>query len=91
MGSPARTPAKKTPARNRATRRQPETVSELPSNILHLISVAETAARLSITTKQVWRLIARGELQSVKLGRRRLIPSFEVDRLITNLLADQAS
>jgi len=35
-------------------------------------------------------MIARGELASIKLGRRRLIPSLEVDRYIHRLI-NQAS
>lgn len=36
-------------------------------------SIKETAARLSISERQVYRLISREELPSFLLGRRRLI------------------
>ena len=59
-----------------------------PTDVLHLEDVPTTAARLSVTTKEVRRLIARGELFSVKLGRRRLIPSYVVDEYIRGLVAE---
>ncbi|HEY2304182.1 MAG TPA: helix-turn-helix domain-containing protein [Acidimicrobiales bacterium] len=55
--------------------------------VLHLEDVPTVAGRLSVTPKEVRRLIARGDLFSVKLGRRRLVPSYEVDRYITSLVA----
>ena len=38
-----------------------------------LVSPDEAADRLSITRRRVFELIKRGELRSVKLGKRRLI------------------
>jgi excisionase family DNA binding protein len=38
-------------------------------------SAAEVAARYGVTKAHVQNLIARGELPSFKLGRRRLIPA----------------
>jgi excisionase family DNA binding protein len=51
-------------------------------------SPAEVAAALGCTRQHVQNLIARGELQSVKLGRRRLIPR----QVLADLLGvDQAT
>lgn len=47
-----------------------------------LLSIAETATLLNVTERFLARLIASGELASVKLGRRRLITRAEIDRLI---------
>jgi excisionase family DNA binding protein len=33
----------------------------------------------------VYELIRRGEIRSIKIGRRRLIPAVEVDRLLANI------
>jgi excisionase family DNA binding protein len=45
-------------------------------------SPAEAAAALGCTRQHIQNLIARGELASVKLGRRRLIPR----QVLTDLL-----
>ena len=37
-------------------------------------SVDEFAALTSLSARSVWRLLARGRLPSVQVGRRRLIP-----------------
>jgi excisionase family DNA binding protein len=38
------------------------------------LTVDETAAALGLSRPTIWRMIRRGELQSVKVGGRRLIP-----------------
>jgi excisionase family DNA binding protein len=43
-------------------------------------SPSEVASRLGVTRQHIHNLIARGEIPSVKLGRRRLIPGALVDR-----------
>lgn len=50
-------------------------------------SPAETANQLGCTRQHVQNLIARGELRSIKLGRKRLIPA----SVIEDLLATDAS
>jgi excisionase family DNA binding protein len=40
-----------------------------------LLSVDDVASTLSILRTQVFALIASGELQSLKVGRRRLVPT----------------
>jgi excisionase family DNA binding protein len=45
-------------------------------------SPAEFAAAVGCSRQHVQNLIARGELRSVKLGRKRLIPRAAVDALL---------
>lgn len=45
-------------------------------------SPAEFAAAVGCTRQHVQNLIRRGELHSVKLGRKRLIPRAAVDALL---------
>jgi excisionase family DNA binding protein len=59
--------------------------SEAPS----LLDVPEVASRLGISQVKVKRLIAAGELRSVLLGRRRLVPSEAVADYIRSLEGEQ--
>jgi excisionase family DNA binding protein len=45
-------------------------------------SPAELAVALGCTVQHVHNLIARGELRSIKLGRKRLIPRSVVEELL---------
>ena len=60
----------------------------LPRNIAELtdgpraFTVAETARRLTVTSDVVYELLASGELRSVSIGRRRIIPSTELARFL---------
>ena len=47
-----------------------------------MLSVRETADRLGVSERFVYALLARGELQSLKIGRRRLIDSRDAERFI---------
>lgn len=47
-----------------------------------LLTIPETAARLRLGQRTIERWLATGEIRSVRLGRRRLIPQEEVDRLL---------
>ena len=46
---------------------------------LYSLYQAETA--LGVSRSTLYRLMERGELRSVKIGDRRLIPIFELDRM----------
>ena len=52
------------------------------SHMRPLLSVAEVAAYLNVSTKTVRRLIGRGELRSVRIGRSIRIPEEEIECLI---------
>ena len=43
-----------------------------------MLSVADAAARLGVGTTKVKQLIASGQLESVTIGRRRLVPASKV-------------
>ncbi len=52
-----------------------------------LISVPEAARLLGVGTTFGWTLVRRGEIPTVKLGRRVLVPRAAVEQLV---VADQA-
>ena len=52
------------------------------SDALRLLSIEQTADRLGISRSGVYRLVARGELATVTLGRRTLIEGLEIRRII---------
>lgn len=56
-----------------------------------LYSVPEVAQALGgITTRHVGNLIRSGQLRSVKLGRRRLVPAAALDEYVAQLEQAQA-
>lgn len=42
---------------------------------LEALSIADVSTRLGLSERTVHRLIAKGEMPSVRFGRRRLIPT----------------
>lgn len=48
------------------------------------------AKRIGTNTRAIYNLIATGELRSFKLGKRRLIPDAECQRLIQRKMAEAA-
>ncbi|MBT6088564.1 MAG: helix-turn-helix domain-containing protein [Rhodospirillaceae bacterium] len=48
-------------------------------------SIKETARRLSLSSRHVYRLISRGEIQSVLVGRRRLIRRKDLIQFLNKL------
>lgn len=48
------------------------------------------AKRLGTNTRAVYTLIASGELRTFKLGKRRLVPDTELQRLMQRKLAEAA-
>ena len=44
------------------------------------IGIKELAARLAISTRSIWRIIERGELGVVRIGRRTLVAKGEVSK-----------
>lgn len=61
--------------------RQPETA---------MLTVAETCAYLRISKWSVYQLIRKGQLPSVKIGRRRLIPMASIEKLVQQQLQTEA-
>jgi excisionase family DNA binding protein len=54
------------------------------------LSIPETAKDLGVSERQVYKLIATGELRSFKIGRRRLVPRSEKQRLVDRKMAEAA-
>lgn len=52
-----------------------------------LYPVAEAAHRLGIARSTLYEMLARGDLASVRLGGRRLVPADELARFAANLPA----
>lgn len=53
-------------------------------------SPESAARRLGTTTRAIYYLIANGELRSFKLGKRRLIPDKECERLVQRKMTEAA-
>lgn len=56
-----------------------------------LKDVPEAAERLRCGRTHVFHLIKAGELRSVRVGRKRLIPSSEIDAYVERLLTQQGA
>lgn len=56
---------------------------EGPSVGPHAFTVEEAAERLRIGRTLMYDLIRRNEIHTIQLGRRRVIPASELDRLLT--------
>lgn len=52
-----------------------------------LYDLDEAAKQLSISRRVVDRLVGEGELESVKLGRRRLVPHEALEDYVARLVA----
>ncbi len=50
-----------------------------------LLRPEECAAALGIARTKVWALLANGEIESVKVGRRRLVPADAIDAFVARL------
>lgn len=53
---------------------------------LRLFSTGDAAKRLGVSTRMLQKLIAAGELRSVRIGRLRRIPAGEIRRVIAGVL-----
>jgi excisionase family DNA binding protein len=47
----------------------------------HAYSIAEAARSISLSRRALYQLIEAGALRTVKLGRRRLVPREELERI----------
>lgn len=56
-----------------------------------LLSVDDAAKVLGIGHAKVWELIATEEIESVRIGRRRLIPAEALGDFVTRIRLQQAS
>lgn len=53
-----------------------------------LVSVPEAGQALGIGKRLAWELVYSGELASVRVGRRRLVPVAELERFVSGQLQD---
>lgn len=51
-------------------------------------SPADAATRLGVSLRKIYEMLATGELRSAKLGKRRLIPDAELQRVLATRIAD---
>lgn len=56
-----------------------------------LLTVSETARRLSVSERLIWRAISEGALEAVKLGRATRVRAADVDRIAREGLATGSS
>jgi excisionase family DNA binding protein len=47
-----------------------------------LFSMAEAASELGISRRHIDRLVTRGEVSTIRLGKRRLVPASEIERIV---------
>ena len=52
--------------------------------------IAEAARAVGVSRAHLYELIARGEVRSVKLGERRLIPTEELRRVLSTATEEPA-
>jgi len=56
-----------------------------------LLRVPQVAERLGVSPKTVWRLVAAGEIESVKIGRARRIAPEDIAAYVAGLRQDAGS
>jgi excisionase family DNA binding protein len=56
-----------------------------------LLTAAEVADRLRVSTMTVYRLIRRGELPAVRVGRNYRVRSDDLERFLVDQVVDPAS
>lgn len=56
-----------------------------------LLGVEVAAGVIGITKRELYRRIAAGDIESVTLGRRRLIPTVSIDAFVDRLRAEAAA
>lgn len=72
----------------------PDNGSEAPATPPErkLYPVGEVAAILGgVTPRMIWNFIKSGELRSVKLGRRRLVPADAIDEFVADLEVESSA
>lgn len=64
-------------------------VIQLGPNDAVLLRVEEAAERLGISRAQIFRLIASGQLSSVKIGASRRVPVRSLESFVDDLISHQ--
>ena len=79
---PAAAPVRQ-PRQRRASQPVPKPAPVVPSLLL---SVEQAAVALGISRRPLYPILMRGEIRSVLIGRRRLVPVAEIEAYIARLL-----
>lgn len=61
------------------------TVDPQPPAVSSLLTVPEACGRLRISRWSFYQLIRQGQIETLTIGRRRLVPTSEIDRFIRTL------
>jgi excisionase family DNA binding protein len=61
----------------------------MPDQLLH--SASEAAVRLGIGRSRFYELLASGEVESIRIGGRRLVPADALLAYVARLRAEQSS
>jgi excisionase family DNA binding protein len=65
------------------------TLAPAPAAPALLLTMAEAAQALRLSRAQVYNLVNRGELQTIKIGNSRRVPLSALQDYITRLLREQ--
>lgn len=55
---------------------------------MQLLTVDQTIDRLQVKRAKLYQLLMSGELRSITIGRRRLVPESELDAFVARKLAE---
>ena len=55
-----------------------------------LLSIEDTARSLGIKRSLLYQMLVRGDIESVKIGRRRVVPAAAVEAFVQRLREEQA-
>lgn len=58
------------------------THARVDASALHALDVPAFAEHLGVSRSYTWLLISQGRIKTIKIGRRRLVPSSELARLL---------
>ena len=56
-----------------------------------LLDIASVAQIIGLGRSKTWELVSKGEIMSVRLGTRRLVPRDAVEKFVASLVAKSAS
>jgi excisionase family DNA binding protein len=54
------------------------------------LTVRDFAARLGVSESHIWKLLRENQLAAIRIGRRTLLPTSEIDRLLAQAAANAA-
>lgn len=61
-------------------------IMEQPAIERRAVSVADAARALGLGVTSTWRLVGTGEIRALRIGGRTLIPTSELDRLVSGAI-----